>query len=739
MTSKGMFDPVPDRGAAPPPQPSAAEWQQISPVAEDAPAPPLKHPKLGAPSHRWEYRDAADRLLGFVCRYDPKAGKEIRGLVFAEHKKWGRQWRWLGFAKPRPLYGLDRLAARPEAPVIVTEGEKAADAAAHLLPGYVAVTSPGGSKAAKAANWSALVGRRVTIWRDADAAGEAYAAAVVEMLAKLSPAPEITIIEPPQGAAEGWDAADAQAEGWTSERAAALVAAAALPAPPALRQHKPAARDSLLQLLDDAELWHDEERLAYATVAVDGHFENYEIASRAFRGWLSWRAYEITGFSPSGQTIDDVLRVAEQIALNRGLCHPTWRRVASHNGRVYIDIGCRRWRAVEIAVTGWHLVDAVPVKFLRSRGMAALPEPETGEVIESLREFVHVESEADFRLILAWLAMALHPAGPFPVLILAGEQGSSKSTLARICRSLIDPNVSPIRAMPKDDRDLIVSAVNSWALVYDNLSSLPVWLSDAFCRLSNGSGFSTRQLHSDRDEMIFSAKRPIVLNGIADLASRPDLAERALPITLPRMPSDKRRQEREFWPAFEKARPGILGALYSAVAAGLRHLPETVLDNPPRMADFATFAEACASGFGWAPGEFLRDYEENRTDAVSLAAEASPFVPLIEAVLGRTDLSAEGFDGTAQELLTKLGQVGSDADYKARWWPNTASALGSILRRVAPLLRPRGISFEPYKDRDRKRTRRLVLRCISEAVFEELRLRLTGRRSEPPDSTAGTN
>jgi putative DNA primase/helicase len=576
-------------------------------------------------------------------------GKEIRSLVLAEHKKWGRQWRRLGFPKPRPLYGLDRLEARSDAPVVVTKGEKAADAAGELLPDHVAVTSPGGSKAAAAADWSALAGRNVRIWPDADEPGQAYACQLAEMLAKLSPAMAVAIVKPPQGVAEGWDAADVLAEGRLPSQAAGLVAAA-IPASgeeaAASRLSKPATRGLLLDLMGEAELWHDPERVAYATVDIDGHSENHELGSEGFENWLAWRAYEAIGISPAAEAIEAALRVAKGLALNRGPCCKTWRRVAEYDGRLYIDLGCARWRAAEIAaVGGWRIVDTVPVKFLRSRGMEPLPEPEAGEMIELLREFVNVESDADFRLILAWLAAALRPGGPFPILTFTGQQGASKSTLARICRLLTDPNASPIRSVPKDERDLIVSAFNSWLLVYDNLSSVPIWLSDALCRLSTGGGFATRQLHSGRDETIFAAQRPIVLNGIGDLAARPDLADRALSITLPPIPDDQRREEREFWAAFKAARPKILGALLDAVAAGLRHLPNIRLDRLPRMADFATWAEACAPGFGWEPGEFLRDYDENRSDAVAAAAEASPLLPAIEAVLARTGLDVTGFDG----------------------------------------------------------------------------------------------
>src|SRR5262249_54178044 len=100
--------------------------------------------------------------------------KEFRPLVFARHPNGAMtEWRWMGFAEPRPLYNLDKLATRPSAPVLICEGEKAADAAEKLLPGYVATTSLGRSKAAGKADWRPLHGRTVVIWPDADDPGRA--------------------------------------------------------------------------------------------------------------------------------------------------------------------------------------------------------------------------------------------------------------------------------------------------------------------------------------------------------------------------------------------------------------------------------------------------------------------------------------------------------------------------------------------------------------------------------------
>ena len=172
-------------------------------------------------------------------------------------------------------------------------------------------------------------------------------------------------------------------------------------------------------------------------MTVNGHRENFEINSRGFRTLLAFQHYDTTGISLSGQTLDEVIRVIEGIALNRSPTYPTYRRVGEAAGRVYLDLGGPKWRAVEIDATGWRMVDRAPVKFLRSRGMLEIPEPEPGDCIESLSGFVNVETEADFRLLVAWLVATLRPIGPFPVLVTCGQQGSAKSTLARICRLLI--------------------------------------------------------------------------------------------------------------------------------------------------------------------------------------------------------------------------------------------------------------------------------------------------------------
>jgi hypothetical protein len=137
----------------------------------------------------------------------------------------------------------------------------------------------------------------------------------------------------------------------------------------------------------------------HASVPVNQHLEKCGIGSASFKDWIAAAALDATGTVPATEAIEAVLRIARVRAL-RGPCYRTFRRVAEHEGRLYLDLGCARRCAVEIAATGWQVVDAIPVKFLRSRGMASLPEPEAGEMIAGLREFVNVESDADFRLLV---------------------------------------------------------------------------------------------------------------------------------------------------------------------------------------------------------------------------------------------------------------------------------------------------------------------------------------------------
>jgi hypothetical protein len=243
--------------------------------------------------------------------------------------------------------------------------------------------------------------------------------------------------------------------------------------------------------------------------------------------------------------------------------------------------------------------------------------------------------------------------------------------------------------VPREVRDLIAPARNSWIVCFHNLSHLPEELADAACRVAIGGGFGGRELYSDRDEAIFDATRPMVFNAIPDLAAAcQDFLDRAVIVEFLEMKPEMRCDEAQFWREFEEVRPRILGALLAAASAGLRNLPNVKLDRPPRMADFAIWVNACEESLGMKPGEALAAYQSNLTETHSLALESSP---LYEPV---AELAKDGFSGTVTELHARLASLVSESMRRSLRWPKAPNALSNALRRMAGNLRAAGIDIQ---------------------------------------------
>ena len=439
----------------------------------------------------------------------------------------------------------------------------------------------------------------------------------------------------------------------------------------------------------DWDLWHTPANDTYATFPVGEHLETWPICSKTSKQFLAKQFFEEQGKAIGAEALGAAVNLIEAQARFKGGEHPVHVRIAEHDGKVYLDLCNPDWHVVEIAPDGWRLIGESPVKFRRSGGMLPLPTPESGGSIEELRTFLNVE-DSTWPLVVAWLIGSLRPRGPYPVLALFGEQGSAKSTTGRLLRELVDPNSAPLRAEPRDGRDLMIAANNSWCLAYDNLSHVPPWLSDALCRLSTGGGFATRELYTNRDEVIFDSQRPVLLTSIEDVATRSDLLDRCVLIWLPAIPESDRRLETEMLEAFKAVRPRILGALLDAVAGALKALPSTKLDTLPRMADFALWVTAAEGSLGWSDGTFLSAYASNRTSANDVAFEASPIGQTLIEIL-----DAEGeLAGTASELLRLLEVHTAEMLKRGRNWPSNGRSMAGHLRRLSPNLRAAGWEVE---------------------------------------------
>ncbi len=468
------------------------------------------------------------------------------------------------------------------------------------------------------------------------------------------------------------------------------------------------ASELLMALAATSRLFRGVDGRFHARVAVSGRHEIFGLKSIAFRDWLIAgyvSAYQQLPPQRAVRRVLDALEARARFEVDTPAVYIRVGRDPEDDGATfYLDLGDASGRAIKIGATGWCVVDRPGVHFRRPQGLLPMPMPSHDGSIELLRPFVNLV-ETDFHLLIGWMAAALRPVGPFPLLAIHGEQGSAKSTLAKVIRELIDPQTAPLLAEPSSTRDLMVTAVNGWLLAYDNVSAIPGWLSDSLCRLASGGGFASRALFSNEDRNVIYAQRPIILNGIEDFVHKGDLADRTVFLQLPAITRTKRRGEDEFWGSFRDAQPRILGGLLDAVAGAVRELPSVRMAELPRMADFARFGEAMGRGLGWASETFLRAYQENREEASASSLENSA---VARVLLWKLDMNDGVIDWspTPTDLLCYLRECTEDKALRASI-PRSPAILGNELRRLAPQLRERGILVTF------KRTSRGRLICIN--------------------------
>lgn len=442
----------------------------------------------------------------------------------------------------------------------------------------------------------------------------------------------------------------------------------------------------------DAEWFHSPggEPDGFVTVCVEGRYETWRIGTKAFRYWLQRLYWQQTKGAPNSQAMQDAIGVLRGRALFDGPEHSVAVRLAEHDSAIWLDLANEQWQSLRIDSSGWTVENRSRVRFMRPRGVLSLPLPERGGSIEELQPFLNVDSDDDWLLILSWLIAAMRPRGPYPVLALYGEQGSAKTSACRILRTLIDPNLANQRSEPREPRDLMIAATNSWIVSLENLSSIPLWLSDALCRLATGGGYATRELYTDDEERLFDVKRPIIVNGITEVATRPDLLDRTIAISLPVMDDDKRRTESDLYGAFDRAKPRILGALLDAVSAAIRNLAKVQIDRLPRMADFGQWACAAAPALGADQEAFLSAYSGNRENVNQTAIESSIIAePLLLFLEGK-----DGWEGTATKLKIDVEDTSPEKIVKHKAWPKRPHTFSGELRRIAPNLRRMGIDID---------------------------------------------
>lgn len=452
--------------------------------------------------------------------------------------------------------------------------------------------------------------------------------------------------------------------------------------------NKNLASSSALELVNKAalELWHTEENDPYITLDTGDNVPVGSMRTREFVNALYFRQFH----KPLNKTaLEEVIDTLKWSANYDGQQYGISLRIAYKNGTLHIDTE---------QVEG--------VKFLRTKSMGMLPKPvKDVKGLERLRKYVNVRPE-DYVLVEGLILSHFMPDGPYPVGAFIGPQGSAKSTSQSFVLAVTDPRPT-IEAgryrLPRNDNDLVIVAKQNRILSFDNVSAIPEWLSDAFCTLSTGGNMLRRKLYTDDEMLSYGQKKPILINGIGDIVTRPDLLDRAIVLECPLL--DGYKSERLLYAEFTEDLPYILGGAMSLAQKAMDNIDHVTVDDSVRMADF----------LAWCKAAELEGFEEafidNRNRGAQIAIENSAVGRFVKAVADKhKDIPVD------MDMISRL-RLADNSVAKGRWigplhklyemgeltatgaydWPKKFESFVNQLYRVEPMLNRLGIYIDRHK------------------------------------------
>lgn len=472
-------------------------------------------------------------------------------------------------------------------------------------------------------------------------------------------------------------------------------------------------------------LFHDEANEPYVKFKVTDRFEVWKIRSKPFKRWLGQQFWTEEKKVLNTESLNSALNIIEAAACFNGKQYTLQVRVAWDENTIFYDLG--DWKAVAITKDGWEIVNDPPILFRHYPHQKAQIAPEecSEEGIFEVFRFVNLPKPKgkgnllsnEQLLFLTNLVVGLIPDIPHPIDVLHGDQGSAKTTFSRIKKELLDPSAVETLTYPKNAVEFVQLASHHWAVPLDNLTHLQEWLSDALCRTVTGDGFSKRELYTDDDDVIYKFKRCIFINGINLVATKPDLLDRSLIFELEPISQEARIEEKRFWDEFNKAKPKLLGALFTLLSKTLKEYPNVELSNKPRMADFAMYGCAVARALGMKEDDFMEAYLTNIGLQNQEALGASPVAQTIIAFMQDRAL----WEGSPSELLDQLNTTAEELkfDIRDKKYPRNARWLWRRIKEVRTNLQAIGILAE-RDDSDRDSTgRKIILKKITLPTKQE--------------------
>jgi energy-coupling factor transporter ATP-binding protein EcfA2 len=477
-------------------------------------------------------------------------------------------------------------------------------------------------------------------------------------------------------------------------------------------------------LNSEAKLFHDQFDNAFIAINGDGS-KILKLKSRGFKTWLSHKGWEKLDKAIASATIETAVRTLEGYAIHKKEEIKLHVRIAGLDGKIYYDLG--ESKTVEIDEDEWQIITPSPILFYNFSHQRPQVTPVGGEALTKIYDFI--PSPQDKRqklLLLVWLVAAIMPDFPHPILLIHGPQGSRKTTLSKLLRRLIDPSIMETLTASGDNKEYVQLASHHYLLPLDNLSNIKPEFSDILCRTVTGEGMSKRELYTDDDDIIYSFRRVVAMNGINLVVSKPDLLERSLIIELER-PSVY-QEEAKMLSKFDEVRPQLLGALFDTASASMDAFKKIEMPKQIgsfRMADFVRWGCAISHVLGYKAEDFIGALVWNLERQNAEAIEDSPIAQVVIDFMAERTNYSESPTVLFKELRNLAENM--NIDVKQRAFPKNPNWLWRKLEIVSTNLLAFGIKIE----KDKQGARRITITKTGKSAVNAV----SGVQSEQRDKT----
>ena len=511
-------------------------------------------------------------------------------------------------------------------------------------------------------------------------------------------------------------------------------------------QGEPSLAQILVELVLEKciKLLKDEFNVPHIIVMINNYYHTLPIDSIKFERFLR-RLYSETydGKIAYTESIKGAISQLEAIADCNGETIPLHLRVAWGNpdttDSIYYDLSDDKNRVVKITKDGWRIEEnQIEVLFRKYNHLKPQVEPITyqdardGKDSKMFDEFISLfnlksnkeNTIEDIKLLLKCYVISLFiPEIQKPIKALHREQGGAKSTFQELVKMLVDPSIITTLTFPRDSNEFIQQLSHNYIAYYDNISTIPDWISDLFCRAVTGNSASKRGLYTNDDDFYYNFKRIIGINGIDLAATKADLLDRSIIIELERIDKKNRKKIKKIWEKFNQLKPYVLKYIFDILAKVLRYKEEhgeiEFPDGQNRLADWEEYCEIisrCMDNPDW---EFQRVYQDNIGVQIDEAIESSPLSQAVlefmneEIIIGTDEATGndiknirEDWTGTPTELHTELESIATGKlnlnVSRNRLWPKSASHLTRRVNGIKSNLREKGIEITLGKNQGKR-------------------------------------